>query len=129
MCSSQSNSQFLAVLHLLALLYFKCFSEHCYQVFWDWAKERSQCCALSTVLVSHHCHQVVFSLPLLTTISLWEISLSSQCTLPSSIFSYVLPVISRDLKSQAQRTAPKQWFRGELSACQRSASWNFDQWW
>lgn len=70
----------------------KCFSEHCFQVFWYWAKEVSQCCTLRITLVSQHCYQVMFSLPLLTAICPWGVPLSSQCILPSPDFSYALPV-------------------------------------
>lgn len=41
----------------------KCFSEHCFQVFWYWANERSQCCPLGFTLVSqHHCQAVFLAL-------------------------------------------------------------------
>lgn len=95
----------------------KCFPEHCFQVFWYWAKDLSQCCTLRITLVSQHCYQVMFSLPLLTAICPWEVPLSSQCTLPSPDFSYALPVNSNDLIFLSQKMASNHCFK-RTSTCQ-----------
>lgn len=89
----------------------KCFSEHCFQVFWSWAKELSQCCTLRITLVSQHCYQVMFSLPRLPAICPWEVPLSSQCTLPLPDFSCAFPVINSGFEISVSENGFKSVFQ------------------
>lgn len=87
----------------------KCFSKHCFQVFWCHTEQQSQCCTLRSALISQHCGQVLFSL------SLQQFTHRRYHSLPNALhrhlfFFYVLHVNISDLKSPTQGIAPNQHF-------------------